>query len=63
MLISGSRTVEPTLPDLVIDGTVVEMVSELKIFGVILDSKLAFEKQVRAITASASREGWNFEEE
>ena len=31
------------------------MVSELKILGVILDSKLAFEKQVRAIAASASR--------
>ena len=32
----------------------VEMVSELKILGVILDSKLSFEKQVRAIAASAS---------
>ena len=31
------------------------MVSELKILGVFLDSKLAFEKQVRAIAASASR--------
>ena len=30
------------------------MVSELKILGVILDSKLSFEKQVRAIAASAS---------
>ena len=53
MLISRSRTVEPLLPDLVIDGFVVEMVSELKILGVILDSKLTFEKQVRAIAASA----------
>ena len=32
-----------------------EMVSELKILGVILDPKLTFEKQVRAIAASASR--------
>ena len=31
-------TVEPLFPDLVIDGTVVEMVLELKILGVILDS-------------------------
>ena len=54
MLISRSRTVEPLFPDLVVDGTVVEMVSELKILGVIVDSKLAFEKQVRAIAASAS---------
>ena len=37
-----------------IDGSVVEMVSELKILGVILDSKLTFEKQVIAITATAS---------
>ena len=54
MLISRSRTVEPSFPDLLIDGSVVEMVSELKILGVIIDSKLSFEKQVRAIAASAS---------
>ena len=48
MLISHSRTVELLFPDLVIDGSVVEMV------GVILDSKLTFEKQVRAIAATAS---------
>ena len=52
-LISRSRTVEPLFPDLVIDGSVVVMVSELKILGLILDSKLMFEKQVRAIAASA----------
>ena len=55
MLISCSHTIEPLFPDFVIDGTVVEIVSELKILGVILDSKLAFEKQVRAIAASALR--------
>ena len=54
MLISRSRTVEPLFSDLLIDGSVVGMVSELKILGVILDSKLSFEKQVRAIAASAS---------
>ena len=54
MLISRSRTVEPLFPDLLIDGSVVEMVSELKILCVIIDSKLTFEKQVRAIAASAS---------
>ena len=54
MLISRSRTVELLFPDLLIDGSVVEMVSELKILGVILDSKLTFEKQVRTIAASAS---------
>ena len=55
MLISRSRTVNPFFSDLVIDGSVVDMVSELKILGVILDSKLKFEKQVRAIAASASK--------
>ena len=54
MLISRSRTVEPLFPDLLIGGSVVEIVSELKILGAILDSKLTFEKQVRAIAASAS---------
>ena len=54
LLISRSRTVEPLFPDLLIDGSVVEMVSELKILGVILDSKLTFEKQDRAIAASAA---------
>ena len=49
-----SRTVEPLFPDLLIDGSVVEMVSELKILGVIIDSKLSFDKQVRTIAASAS---------
>ena len=49
-----SRTVEPLFPDFVIDGSVVEMVSEFKILGVILDSKLTLEKQVREIAASAS---------
>ena len=55
MLISHSHTVEPLFPDLVIDGYVVEIVSELKILGVIFDSKLAFEKQVSAIVAFALR--------
>ena len=55
MLISRSQTVEPLFPDLVIDGSVVEIVSELKILGVILDSKLTFEKQVKAIATSASK--------
>ena len=54
MLNFCSRAVEPLFPDLVIDGSVVELVSNLKILGVILDSKLTFEKQVRAIAVTAS---------
>ena len=55
MIISRSRKVEPLFSDLVIEGSVVEMVSELNILGVIFDSKLTFQKQVRPIAASASR--------
>ena len=40
VLISLSRTVEPLFPDLVVDGTVAEMVSDVKNLGVILDSNL-----------------------
>ena len=47
MLISRSCMVEPLFPDLVIVGSVVVMVSELKILGVILGSKFAFEKNVK----------------
>ena len=42
MIISRSRTVENVFSDLVIEDYVVEMVSELKILGVILDSKVDF---------------------
>ena len=52
MLISRFRMVESLFPNLIIDNAVVEMVSDLKILGVILDSKLAFEKQVGEIAAS-----------
>ena len=59
-----SRTVEPLFPDLVIDGSVAEMVSELKILGVILDSRLTCEKQVRAnYCCHWLDEGWHFEED
>ena len=55
MLISRFRTIEPLFLNLVIGDSVVEMVSELKILGPILDSKLAFERHVRAIAVSASK--------
>ena len=55
MFISRYRTVESLFPDLAVDGTAVEMVLELKILCVNLDSKLAFKKQVREIAASALR--------
>ena len=45
MLFPRPCTVEPLFPDLVIDGSVVEMVSELRILGVSLDSKLTFKSK------------------
>ena len=42
-------------PNLVLDGFVVERVTELKVLGVVLDTKLLFESHIRSIAASASR--------
>ena len=37
-----------------LDGTVVKGVTELKVFGVVLDTKLSFESHTRLINASTS---------
>ena len=55
--------VELLFPDLAIDGSVVEMVSELKILSVIPDSKLAFEKAVQSNSCFCLVEGLYFEED
>ena len=55
MVISRSRTLVPSFPDFVIGGNVVKMVNQLKILGVVVDSKLLFESHVRSVAASASR--------
>ena len=39
LIISMSRTLAPTFPNLLLDGTVVESVTELKILDDILDTK------------------------
>ena len=54
LVISRSRTLMPIFPNLVLDGTVVERVTELKVLGVVLDAKLSFEGHIRSIAASAS---------
>ena len=54
MIVSRSCTMLPSFSDLVLNGTVVEMVDELKILGVLLDRKLTFESQVRSLAAAAS---------
>ena len=55
MMISRSRTACLMFPDLFVGGSIVKMVGERKISGVVLDSKLTFESHVRSVAASASR--------
>ena len=54
LMISRSGTLVPIFLNTVLDGTVVEWVTELKVLGVILDDKLSFEGHIRSIAASAS---------
>ena len=54
LVISRSRTLAPIFPNLVLDGSVVERVTDLKVFGIILDTKLSFESHISSIAASAS---------
>ena len=53
-MISRSRTLAPIFLNLVLDGTVVERVTELKVLGGVLDTKLSFESYIRSMAASAS---------
>ena len=55
MIISRSRTLLPSFPNLVLDGTVLEESSILTILGVTLDSKLTFEYHVRSLAKSVSQ--------
>ena len=55
LVIFRSRTLAPFFPNLVLDGTVVERVTELKVLGVVFETKLSFEGLTRLTTASASR--------
>ena len=52
---SRSRTPLPAHPDLILDDTLIENVSVLKLLGVFLDSKLTFEFHLRKITSIVSQ--------
>ena len=41
LVISRSRTLAPIFSHLVLDGTVVERVTELRVLGVVLNTKLS----------------------
>ena len=53
MLLSRSRTIHPQHPDISINDTILENVSELRILGLIFDTKLTFEKHIRSVVSSA----------
>ena len=55
MLISRSRAEHPAHPDISINNTILENVSELKILGLTLDSKLTYEKHVQTAVAAAAQ--------
>ena len=55
LIISRSLTDRPRFPALALGGDVLSVVRELRILGVILDSKLTFERQIRSIAASAAQ--------
>ena len=46
LVISRSRTLMPVFPNLMLNGTVVERVIELKFLGVALDALLSFEGHI-----------------
>ena len=54
LVTSRSRTKSPEFPGLYLNGAPVKVVQELKLLGIILDSKLTFEAQIRSIVASTS---------
>ena len=52
--ISWSKKLSPIFSNLMLDYSVVEMVTDLKVLGVVLDAKLSFEIDTRSKAASAS---------
>ena len=53
LIICRSRTLTPIFLYLLLDGTVVEGMTELKVLGVVLSTKLSFESHIRYAAASA----------
>ena len=55
IIFSRSRTLEPPFPSLVIGNEILVVKDSMEILGVILDSKLTFEKHIRSLCSSLSR--------
>ena len=56
LVVSRSRTRILSFPDLMLNGTVVKITTELKVQGVILNSKFSVENNLRSIAVSASNQ-------
>ena len=55
MVVSRSRTANPSFPALIFDGVEIEEVSELVVLGVTLDTKLTFENHIWSIVSRFSQ--------
>ena len=54
LIISRLSTVAAIFLNLLIDGAAVGIISELKVFGVVFDTKLSFESHIRLPASSAA---------
>ena len=55
MVVSRSRTAFPVHQDITLNNTIIENVQELKILGVVFDSKFTFENHLRTMLSNSSR--------
>ena len=55
MIVSGSRTVFPTHPALLVGSTSLNSCDFFKVLGVMFDSKFTFERHIRSISSSVAQ--------
>ena len=55
LIVSRSISTFAVHPPLIADGIVIDEVKDLKLLGIVLDSKLTFEKYVRSLSANIVR--------
>ena len=55
MIVSRSRTVNPQLTPLTLDGTVLKKSADLVILGLTFDTKMTFEKHLRSVASGAAQ--------
>ena len=55
MIVSRSRTLNPSHPDLIINNVVLDTCSSFKILGVLFDSKFTFEQHLRSISSTVAQ--------